>query len=179
MAWWCPGRKIRKVKRGGALGLRSSRQPEPCSGSHLGNERRPGHKQWEGLPWKRWYCSDPSWGQPRRPILAPHLERWVTQSGFYSVHHSDCLVTILQHTPSSSFSTGEYAAPQQHSWTPKREERRCTSELLLHLVDGERVQDLGARLRTLVYSKPREERSENHDYTLTHGTGEYPHLHRP
>lgn len=40
---------------------------------------------------------------------------------------------------------------------------------MLHLSDGKKVQDLKARLRTLMYPKPRAERGENHDYTLING----------
>ena len=41
--------------------------------------------------------------------------------------------------------------------------------MLLHLSEGEKVQDRGTRLRTLMNSKARVEGNENHDYTLTNG----------
>lgn len=47
------------------------------------------------------------------------------------------------------------------------EEWRHTSEMLLHLSDGEKVWNPRVRLRTLVFSKPRAEMVENRDYALT------------
>lgn len=90
----------------------------------------------------------------------------------------NCLITPCQHAPSSSFSTRKMM-PQQYTQTPNRERVRHVSELLLHLTDGEKVQVLGARLRTLVYSKLRAERSENHDYTLTNKNWRVPLLPLP
>lgn len=82
--------------------------------------------------------------------------------------HSDSLVTASS-TPHNHRLALENM--RVHSYTPGHlmEEGRHTSELLLRLPDGKTVQDLRARLRTLVYSKPRAERSENHDYTLISG----------
>lgn len=123
---------------------------------------------WGGLPWPRWHCSDASSSQPRGPNPAPWLRR-------------GCLPTQASALPSHWFSAHD-ALGYHHHLQPWRiccspaplldgeqEERGAHSRAAAPLITRRERPGLGARLRTLMNSKPRVEGNENHDCPLTNG----------
>lgn len=102
---------------------------------------------------------------PEDPTQHPSLEE-----ATYPFRHLSALTLILcsscSRVPHHHLQPWRTCCSLRHPWTTNRKRGRHTAELLLRRWERP---GLGARLRTLMISKPRVEGNENHDYPLTNG----------